>query len=377
MINAIGYANHSAHGKLKPFAFERKEPTGNEVQIDIQYCGVCHSDVHQAKDEWKNTNYPCLPGHEIVGKVVRTGPNARKFKVGDLAGVGCMISSCGECPNCREGLENYCDRGPTATYNGNMVEPQKSDNTFGGYSNTIVVREDFALRIPPNLDPAAAAPILCAGVTTFSPLRHWGVKKGTRVGVIGLGGLGHMAVKIAVAMGAEVTVITTSPEKSETARKLGAKSVIVSKEKKEMEAAEKSLDFILSTVPETHDVNPYLPLLKRDGVLTIVGCLQPLAKPLEMTELIMQRRSIGTSVIGGIRETQDVLDFCAQYGVAPDIRKISIDQVNDAFDSLDARKADFRYVIDLATLNGKQAEEGLLEKIGGQIGVRSGSKPVG
>jgi len=364
MIKAIGYANHSPHGKLKPFEFERNEPKANEIQIEIQYCGVCHSDLHQAKNEWKNTNYPCLPGHEIVGKVVKAGAQAKKFKVGDLAGVGCMISSCGECPNCKEGLENYCDRGPTATYNGNMRDPQKSENTFGGYSNTIVVREDFALRIPPNLDPAAAAPILCAGVTTFSPLRHWNVKKGTKVGVIGLGGLGHMAVKLAVAMGAEVTVVTTSPEKRDDAMKLGAKRVVVSKEEKEMKAAEKSLDFILSTIPESHDVNPYMPLLKRDGVITIVGCLMPLTKPLEIAEMLMQRRSLGTSVIGGIRETQDVLDFCAQYGIAPNIRKIPIDGVNEAFDALDAKKADFRYVIDMATLQGKHEDPGILEKIG-------------
>ena len=356
MIKTIGYATKSSHGKLQPFEFERNDLKPNEVQIDILFCGVCHSDIHQAKNEWKNTIYPCLPGHEIVGKIINMGAKVTKFKLGDTAGVGCMVDSCHKCDSCKEGLENYCDQGFLGTYNGNVRTPNEENLTYGGYSDTIVVREDFVLRIPLNLELAAAAPLLCAGVTTFSPMRHWNVGKGTKVGIVGLGGLGHIATKLAVALGAEVTVITTSPEKKEDAIHLGANKIIVSTDEQDMKKNEKTLDFILSTIPQTHDVNPYTILLKRDGVITIVGCIAPLSEPLDITKMIMDRRSIGTSLIGGIRETQDVLDFCAQYNIQPNIKIISIDQVNEVFDEMNRKKADFRYVIDMSTIKGKKGE---------------------
>ena len=350
MIQAIGYATKTSHGKLKPFEFERNEPRPNEVQIAIQYCGVCHSDVHQAKNEWKNTVYPCLPGHEIVGTVEAIGNQVKKFRKGDIVGVGCMIDSCHECEPCKAGLENYCEKGFLATYNGNSMNPAKENNTFGGYSNKIVVREDFVLRIPPTLKVSDVAPILCAGVTTYSPLKHWKVGPGTKVGIVGLGGLGHVAVKLAKAMGAEVTVITTSEEKKADAIKLGAKEAIYSKNDEEMKAHEKSLDFILSTIPQPHDANPYIALLKQDGILTIVGCLAPLSKPIDMSKMIMNRKSMVSSLIGGIAETQEVLDFCAAHRILPDTKLIGIEEVNEAFESVDKGEIDFRYVIDMSTI---------------------------
>lgn len=350
MINAIGYATKSAHGKLKPFEFERAEPKSNEVEIDVLFCGVCHSDIHQARNEWKNTVYPCLPGHEITGTVSKVGTSVKKFKTGDIVGVGCMIDSCHECDNCKQGNENYCEKGFLATYNGNIRNPSEENNTFGGYSNKMVVREDFVLKIPSSLGPAEAAPIMCAGVTTYSPLKHWNVGKGSKVGVVGLGGLGHMATKIAVAMGAEVTVISTTPEKKEDALSYGARKFVVSDDNKDMKENEKSLDFILSTIPESHDVNVYFPLLKTNGILAIVGCIAPTKKPVDLSEIIMDRKSLATSLIGSIRETQEVLDFCAAHKIAPVIKKIEAEQINDAFDKVNDKKADFRYVIDMSTL---------------------------
>ncbi len=281
------------------------------------------------------------------------GGDVKKFKVGDMAGVGCMVDSCHKCPACKDGLENYCDDGFLATYNGNMRKPTTENNTFGGYSDSIVVPENFVLRIPPNLDPAAAAPILCAGVTTFSPMRHWDVKKGTKVGVAGLGGLGHMAVKLAIAMGAEVTVLTTSIEKKDYALELGAIEVIDANDHKEMRSNEKTLDFIISTIPQPHDVNPYVKLLNLDGHLVIVGCIAPLTKPIDMTKMIPDRRSLGSSLIGSIAETQDVLDFCAKNNIQPNIKIISIEKVNEAYEIINDKKADFRYVIDMASIKSK------------------------
>jgi uncharacterized zinc-type alcohol dehydrogenase-like protein len=364
MINAIGYAAKSSRDALKPYEFVRKDPAANEVQITISHCGICHSDVHQARNEWMNTVYPCMPGHEIVGTVAMIGSAVDKFKVGDLVGVGCIIDSCKECNSCLESLEQYCERGALATYNGNMQNPSKENNTFGGYSNTIVVREDFVLKIPENLDVASAGPILCAGVTTYSPLKYWKVGPEHKVGIIGLGGLGHMAVKIAVAMGAEVTVITTSKSKREDALSLGAKHTILSDSSDEMKKAEKSLDFILSTIPESHDVNPYLTLLKRDGVLTIVGCLAPLSKPIDMSPMLMGRKTLSTSLIGGIAETQEVLDFCSAHNISPNTKLIAVDQINEAFDEIDAGKVDYRYVIDMATLQGKHEDKSILGRLG-------------
>ncbi|MBC7660708.1 MAG: NAD(P)-dependent alcohol dehydrogenase [Chitinophagaceae bacterium] len=366
MIQAIGYATKSAHAALKPYEFTRPDPKANEVQIKITHCGICHSDVHQARNEWNNTLYPCMPGHEIIGRVEKTGSAVKKFKTGDIVGVGCMVDSCKECPSCKEGLEQYCEseKGFLATYNGNQRMPSPENHTYGGYSNLIVVREDFVLTIPQNLDPAAAGPILCAGVTTYSPLRHWGVKSGHKVGIIGLGGLGHMAVKLAKAMGAEVSVITTSKEKREDALALGAKEVILSDDNADMKKHKSSFDFILSTIPQPHDVNPYAELLKRDGVITIVGCIAPLTKPLDMSKLLMDRRSLGTSLIGGIKETQEVLDFCSKHNIQPNTRLVSVDKINEAFDEIDAGKIDFRYVIDMATLAEKHEDKSILGKIG-------------
>lgn len=360
MIEAIGYAAKHSFSSLQPISIQRREPQENEIQIDIMFCGVCHSDVHQARNEWKNTIYPCMPGHEIIGRVVKTGSKAAKFKVGELAGIGCMIDSCHHCESCKEGLEQYCDKGFLGTYNGNSRNPSKENLTFGGYSNTIVIREDFALKIPANLDPAKACPIMCAGITTYSPMRHWKVGKRTKLGIVGFGGLGNMAIKLANALGAQVTLITTSPEKAADAHKAGVKKVINSTNKGEMKENENSLDFILSTIPQPHDANPYFALLKRDGVLTVVGCIAPLKSALDLSKLIPDRKSLATSLIGGIAETQEVLDFCSHHQIVADIKIISIDEINEAFESVDKGEADFRYVIDMSTLKGKEEEKGLL-----------------
>ncbi len=366
MTTAIGYAAKSASSDLKPFEFERRTPAATDVAIDILYCGVCHSDVHQARNEWKNTVYPCLPGHEIVGRVKSVGNAVTKFKIGDLVGVGCMVDSCHDCESCQEGLENYCSdaEGFLATYNGKMRKPSKDNLTYGGYSDHIVVREDFVLRIPDNLDVTKVAPLLCAGITTYSPLKHWKVGTGSKVGVIGMGGLGHTAIKIAAAMGATVTLITRSPEKADDARKIGANNVIISTDAKTMQAHASHFDFILSTIPQPHDINLYLPLLKRDGTITVVGCIAPLTKPVNLALMVPDRKSIGTSLIGGIAETQEMLDFCSQHNIVPLTKTIPIDDVNMVFDKLNEGAVDFRYVIDIATIKGKTEDKSLLEKIG-------------
>ncbi|MGQ0527224.1 MAG: NAD(P)-dependent alcohol dehydrogenase [Alphaproteobacteria bacterium] len=364
MINAVGYANKNSHSALKPFEFQRRNLGQNDVLIEIMFCGVCHSDVHQVRNEWKNTVYPCMPGHEIVGRVKKVGDKVKKYAVGDVVGVGCMVDSCHQCPSCGEKLENYCENGATGTYNGNMRYPSEENLTFGGYSNVIVAPESFVLKIPGSLKPAEAAPILCAGVTTYSPLKHWNIGKGKAVGVVGLGGLGHMAVQIAVALGAIVTVITTSPDKSDTARELGAHDVIDSTNKEIMKAREASLDFILSTIPESHDVNPYIALLKRDGILTVVGCLAPTAKPVDLSKMILDRKSIASSVIGSIAETQEVLDFCAKHNIAARTQIISIEDINEIHTKVDKGEMDFRYVIDMSTLKKTDEKSGLFEKLG-------------
>lgn len=297
-----------------------------------------------------------MPGHEIVGRVAQAGADVTKFKIGDLVGVGCMVDSCHQCSACEESLENYCEKGFLATYNGNMRNPNETNLTFGGYSQKIVVREDFVLEIPANLDPAKAAPILCAGVTTYSPLRHWNVGPGTQVGIVGFGGLGHMAVQLAKAMGADVTLITTSPEKKDDALALGAKDVVVSTDKDAMAEYEMKLDFILSTIPQSHDINLYIPLLKREGVLTIVGCIAPTSKPVDLSKLITDRKSIGTSLIGGIAETQEVLDFCSTHNISANVQVIPIQGVNEAFNKIDKGEVDFRFVIDMESLKGAIAD---------------------
>ena len=364
MIKVTGYAAKHSFSRLKPYEFEREEAGAHEVEIDVLYCGVCHSDIHQVKNEWSNTVYPCVPGHEIVGRVTKVGAAVKRHAVGDLVGVGCMIDSCGQCEACQCGDQNYCGSPNSwlATYNGPMVPKAQAgeniygkDNTFGGYSNVLVVKEDFVLKIPASLKPEVAAPILCAGVTTYSPMKHWGVKAGDKVGVIGMGGLGHMAAKIAKAMGAEVTLFTTTKEKIEEAEKLGFKAVL-EKDKKALQELEKSFDFILSTVPEKHDLNPFVELLKRDSVLTVVGALEPLA-PLDNMSMAQMRRSVAGSLIGNLAETQEVLDFCAEHGIGPEIEMIRIQDINDAYKKVESGDVRFRYVIDMASLKEEIAGE--------------------
>ena len=362
MIQALGYAASHSFSRLKPLAFEREEAGAGEVEIDILYCGVCHSDIHQAENDWGNTVYPCMPGHEVVGRVARVGAGVTRHAVGDLVGVGCMIDSCRECEPCRAHEENYC-QGPNswlATYNGPMKPAKKAganmygrDNTQGGYSTAIVVREDFILKIPAALSAEAAAPILCAGVTTFSPMKHWGVKAGDRVGVVGLGGLGDMAVKIARALGATVTVFTTSQAKLDEAATLGATGVLES-DKAAYTAMENSFDLILSTVPDKHKVDPFVPLLKRDATFVAVGSLAPMPSYNNMT-MAMQRKSLAGSLIGSIAETQEVLDFCAEHAIAPDVQVIPIQRINEAYKQVKAGDVRFRYVIDMASLKEEMA----------------------
>ncbi len=350
-IKAYGATNSIFNG-LKEIEIERAAPKADEVQIDILYCGVCHSDVHQVKNDWHNTVYPCVPGHEIVGRVSGVGSAVSKYKTGDVVGVGCMIDSCGHCASCQEHVENYCE-GPvgfTATYNGHMKPDGSGFNTFGGYSTSITVKESFVLRIPEGLDIKAAAPILCAGVTTYSPLKHWKVKAGDRVGVAGLGGLGHMGVQIARAMGAHVTVITQTEEKRADAKKLGADEVLISTDAQAMKDHELTFDFILVTIPDAFDVNAYVTLLKRDATLVTVGLLAPYQKPTNNMEVAVHRRSVAGSLIGSIAETQEVLDFCAEHGIAPEVELIPMQDINKAFDAIMDKEVRYRYVIDMASL---------------------------
>ena len=347
MNTVKSYAAQSATSRLAPFSIPRRAPEPKDVQIEILYCGVCHSDLHQVRDEWHNTIYPCVPGHEIVGRVVRVGSEVKKFKEGDIAAVGCLVDSCRSCPSCREGLEQFCEQVPVFTYNGE--DKISGGVTFGGYSESIVVTEDFALRVPNGLDLAAVAPLLCAGITTYSPLRHWKVGKGQKVGIVGLGGLGHMAVKFANAFGAHVVLFTTSPNKTEDALRLGAHEVVVSKNEAEMKKHVNSFDFILDAVSADHDINAYLELLKRDGTLTLVGAPE---KPLAVAafNLIFKRRQFAGSLIGGIQETQEMLDFCGEHGITSDIELIRIDQVNEAYERMLKGDVKYRFVIDMASL---------------------------
>ena len=345
-------ATGSVFNSLSEMEIERSAPKADEVRIDILYCGVCHSDLHQVRNDWHNTIYPCVPGHEIIGRVSEAGSRVSKFKVGDLVGVGCMVDSCGTCPPCQEKEENYCE-GPvgwTATYNGYMKPKNEDFNTFGGYSTTVVVKESFVLRIPAALDIKAAAPILCAGVTTYSPMKHWKVGPGQRVAVVGIGGLGHMAVQIARALGATVTAVTRTTEKQAEAEKLGAHDVLISTDSKAMEAHEMKFDFIIITIPDAFEVNDYVKLLNRDGVITTVGLLGPYKDPLNNMEMAMHRRSISGSIIGSIVETQEVLEFCAEHNILPEVEIIKIQDINEAFEKMKDEEVRFRYVIDMASL---------------------------
>ncbi|HVK09765.1 MAG TPA: NAD(P)-dependent alcohol dehydrogenase [Gemmataceae bacterium] len=349
-MSTRAYAAQSAASPLAPFTLTRRDPLPTDVQIDIMYCGVCHSDLHQVLNEWSEaapTIYPCVPGHEIVGRVTRVGKDVRKFREGDLAAVGCMVDSCRTCPSCARGLEQYCQRSPTFTYNG----PDKHSGgvTLGGYSQRIVVDEAFTLKLSDRVDLAATAPLLCAGITTYSPLRHWKVGPGQKVGVVGLGGLGHMGVKFARALGAHVVLFTTSPGKVEDGKRLGAHEVVISKNADEMKAHAFSFDFILDAVSAEHDINAYLSLLKLDGTLCLVGAPErPL--PVAAFNLLLPRRSFAGSGIGGIAETQEMLDFCAERGITSDVEVIPIQKINEAYDRLLKGDVKYRFVIDMASL---------------------------
>jgi uncharacterized zinc-type alcohol dehydrogenase-like protein len=347
---ARAYAAPSASSPLAPAIIRRRAPGPRDVQLEVLFCGVCHSDLHQVRNEWQKTMptvYPCVPGHEIVGRVVEAGRDVRKFKEGDLAAVGCMVDSCGTCSACREGQEQFCEGPATFTYN--SPDKELGGVTYGGYSDSLVVDEAFALRVSNRLDLAGTAPLLCAGITTYSPLRHWNVREGQKVGVVGLGGLGHVAVKLASAFGARVVVFTTSPGKADDAVRLGARDVVVSSHAAEMQKHPSSFDFILDTVSAVHDLNPYLDLLKRDGTLTLVGAPEnPL--PIGVFSLLFGRRRLSGSIIGGIRETQEMLDFCAEHGITADVELIPISKINEAYERLAKGDVKYRFVIDMATL---------------------------
>jgi alcohol dehydrogenase (NADP+) len=350
VIAVRSYAAPSATGRLAPERVTRRGPRPQDVQIEILFCGVCHSDLHQARNEWKDvapTAYPCVPGHEIVGRAVKVGSRVTTVKEGDLVAVGCMVDSCRECPSCKAGQEQYCLAYPTYTYN--SADKVSGGVTYGGYSDTIVVDQGFVLRLPQALDPAAAAPLLCAGITTYSPLRHWKVGKGQKVGIVGLGGLGHMGIKFAHAFGAHTVLLTTSSNKSADAKRLGADEVVVTKNAEELRQHAGSFDFILDTASAEHDLNQYLSLLKLDGTMTLVGAPE---KPTAVNafSLLVGRKSLAGSAIGGIQETQEMLDFCAEHGIVSDVELIPIQKINEAYERMLKGDVKYRFVIDMASL---------------------------
>jgi len=347
------YAALSAMEDLKPFNIERREPRNNDVVIDIKYTGVCHSDLHTARNDWKNSVYPVVPGHEIIGKVIAVGSEVTRFKVGDQVGVGCLVDSCQHCSSCEQGLEQYCENGfgpegAVLTYNG--VDKHDKTPTYGGYSEKIVVSEQFVLKIPANLDLKAAAPLLCAGITMWSPLRHWGVDQKSKVAIVGLGGLGHMGLKFAKALGAEVTLFTRSPGKEEDARRLGADHIVLSTDASQMAAVANTFDLIIDTVPYDHDLNPYTPTLALSGTMVLVGLVGDLENKLSTLPLIFGRKSVAGSVIGGIPETQEMLDFCGKHGITSDIEVIKIQDINNAYERMLKSDVKYRFVIDMASL---------------------------
>ncbi len=348
MTTAHAYAAHSATTPLAPWSFERRLPGPRDVQIDILFCGICHSDLHTVRGEWGPISYPQVPGHEIIGRVVSTGGDVQAFKVGDMVGVGCLVDSCRECASCAESLEQYCERGMVGTYGG--VEKQTGTPTQGGYSDAIVVDERFVLRIPEGMDPAAAAPLLCAGITTYSPLREWKAGPGTRVGVVGLGGLGHMGVKLAHAMGAHVVLFTTSPGKADDARRLGADDVVISTDRAQMKRVSNSLDLILDTVSVPHDLDPEIASLRRDGTLVLLGA-SPVPHPTPGAfAFILKRKRLAGSLIGGLRETQEMLDFCGAHGITSDVEVIAAKDINVAYERMLKSDVKYRFVIDIATI---------------------------
>ncbi|HRZ04954.1 MAG TPA: NAD(P)-dependent alcohol dehydrogenase [Candidatus Competibacteraceae bacterium] len=348
MTKTLGYAAQSATTPLDAFRFERREPGPHDVQIEILYCGVCHSDIHTARNEWKGTTYPVVPGHEIVGRVTKVGNEVTAFNVGDLAGVGCMVDSCGTCPDCHEGLEQYCTTGAIFTYN--SPDPHTGKMTYGGYSQRIVVDERFVLRVSDKLHLPAVAPLLCAGITTYSPLRQWKVGKGQKVGIVGLGGLGHMGLKFAHALGAYTVLFTTSPGKAADAKRLGADEVVISKNSDEMQCHLNSFDFILNTVAAPHNLDAYLELLKRDATMCLVGAPEDPHPSPNVFNLVFRRRRLAGSLIGGIKETQEMLDFCAEHHIVSDIEMISMQQINEAYERMLRSDVKYRFVIDMASL---------------------------
>ncbi|AFJ01922.1 Alcohol dehydrogenase [Methylophaga frappieri] len=346
-MKTVAYAAQNAASPLAPFAFERRALRANDVAMEILYCGVCHSDLHMARNDWDWSVYPLVPGHEIIGRVTDVGTDVTKFKTGDHVAVGCMVDSCQHCDQCHNGEEQFCREGMTLTYG----SPDRIDGaiTHGGYSKHLVAREEFVLRVPDGLDLSRVAPLLCAGITTYSPLRTWGVGPGSRVAVVGMGGLGHMAIKLAVGLGAHVTVISRSASKEADARELGADAFLVSSDERAMEAAASSFDLIVDTVPVKHDLTPYTPLLDVDATLALVGQLGPVDE-VQTTPLLMGRRRVAGSLIGGIKETQEMLDFCARMNILPECEMIQMDEINDAFERMERSDVRYRFVIDMASL---------------------------
>lgn len=342
------FAAESTTADLKEMNIERRETTPNDVEIDILYCGVCHSDLHTARNDWGGTMYPAVPGHEIVGRITKVGSDVSKFKVGDLAGVGCIVDSCGHCDSCKQDLEQYCLNGFTGTYNGK--DKHLGGHTFGGYSQKVVVDADHVLKVPENLDLAAVAPLLCAGITTWSPLKHWNVGPGSKVAVVGLGGLGHMAIKLAKGLGAEVTLFSRTPGKTDDAKQLGADHVVISTDDSQMDSVKDKFDVIIDTVPYVHDVNPYVATLNISGTLVLVGYLGGLEPILNTVPMILGRKSVAGSVIGGIAETQEMLDFCGEHNIVSEIEMIDMQDINGAYERMLKSDVRYRFVIDMKSL---------------------------
>jgi len=347
MTEVKAYGAQASDADLEQLNIKRRELQPTDVHIEIDYCGVCHSDIHQVRNDWKNSKYPVVPGHEIIGHVVEVGSEVKKFKKGQKVGVGCMVDSCQSCEACEEGLEQYCENGMTATYN--SKDKHLGGHTYGGYSEEIIVDEKFVLNVPENLDIKAVPPLLCAGITTWSPLQQWNVQKGDKVGVIGLGGLGHMGIKFAHALGAHVVMITTSPDKSADAERLGADEILISKDANQMKEHANSFDFLLNTVPVGHDVNPYLALLKRDKTMVLVGAIEPL-KGVNGGALVVKRKRLAGSLIGGIKETQEMLNFCGEQDIVSDIEIIDIQNINTAYERVVNSDVKYRFVIDMQSL---------------------------
>jgi uncharacterized zinc-type alcohol dehydrogenase-like protein len=344
------FGTEAIEADLKQMNIQRREVTPKDVEIDILYCGVCHSDLHTARNDWGGTVYPAVPGHEIVGRITKLGSEVKKFKVGDMAAVGCLVDSCRNCDSCKKNLEQYCLNGFTGTYNGK--DKHLGGHTFGGYSEKVVVDQDFVLKVPENLDPAAAAPLLCAGITTWSPLKHWNVGHGSKIAVVGLGGLGHMAIKLAKGLGADVTLFSRTPDKIRDAKDLGAHAVVISTNEDEMKSVKGKFDLIIDTVPYVHDINPYVATLNINGTLVLVGYLGGLEPLLNTVPMILGRKSVAGSVIGGIAETQEMLDFCGEKGIVSEIEIIKMQEINEAYERMLRSDVRYRFVIDMSSLKG-------------------------